>query len=337
MAIENNPAAANRTRGIAFALIALVMNATQPVINNGRPGDLSNHLFTVMAVGLEFLMIIPVSVLEQRGMARPSWSIAGSKHAWRAHGGRFLAVGAIFAISTYMVIAGYDTMDSTTGAVILKMQPVSMMVIGALFLGEKVTWKHVIFTLVMLASVFHIATAGTWQLGTIGVGAVLLIVAPVMWNVGHALMKKLLVEGVITSPQLVFIRTAISTVILFIMYAFVSRWQDAWQIVDWRYLAFMLLMAVNYLILHVFWYKAIAKIDLVLGTAIIIPSPAITALLANTILGEMLHPYHFMGIIGSFVGLYGLLAMKVPEKRRASSVNDGTAEPRNQTPGTSIP
>ena len=302
--------------GIIFAAFVLVGNALQPIINNARPPELDGLIFTFMAVFFECISIAPVYILEQKitgcNIAYP----ASSKATWREHWIKFILIGSIFAFATYFVIIGYSSFDSTSGGVIVKTQPISMLFIGYFFLNEKITKQQILFTFVMLAAVFHIATKGTWQIAEITPGIIFLIIAPVMWNIGHTLAKKVLADGTITTPQLIFIRTGVSSIILAILYFSITGGTTIWQIFDMRYFPFMLFMGVNYTMLHYFWYKSITKIDLAFGTALIIPSPAITAIFGTIFLGEIFQFYHAIGIAGTIIGLYGLLYAKYARKDR---------------------
>nr|MDO8115401.1 DMT family transporter [Candidatus Sigynarchaeota archaeon] len=305
--------------GLAFAIFVLLGNGFQPIINNARPGDLEDLLFTFMTIVIELTTILPVAFLEQKIARKPIRQIIGTRAAWKCHWLWFVAIGIIFAFSTYFIVIGLSSTDSITGAVSLRTMPISAVVIGYFFLKEKITRYHIACIAVMCAAIFFVATKGTWQAGVISPGIVLLLIAPVLWSIGHALSKRMLMDHDVTASQMIVIRTTISGSILGIFYMIGTGGSSAWQIAEPTHFLFMFLMGANYTMLHYCWYRAIMHLDLNIATAISIPSPLITALLAAAFLGESLQWYHVVGIIVAFVALYGLLLADVKKKRPLSS------------------
>lgn len=293
--------------GIAFALVVLLGNGFLPIINNARPEDLEELLFTLMTVVVEFLTVTPFVFIEQKHDGKPLREFLSSRASWRQYWGWFVAVGAIFAVATYLLVVGLSISDPIAGAVAMKTMPISSIIIGYYFLDEHLTWKHVACIFAMLVAVVFVATRGTFQIGDLSVGALVLLVPPALWSVGHALSKKMLAAGAVSATQMIAIRTSISGCILVGVYGLVTGGSSAWQIVDINYLAFMLLMGCNYAAMHYCWYKSLQRIDMSLATGIGIPSPVVTALLAVLVLGTTVQWYHVVGMIATFAGLAGLL------------------------------
>jgi drug/metabolite transporter (DMT)-like permease len=295
--------------GIAYALFVLLGNGFLPVINNARPSDLEELLFTFMTVVMELAVITPFVFVEQGHDGKPLCEFLSSKDAWHRYWGWFMGIGAIFAVATYLVVVGLSLSDTNTGAVALRTMPISATLIGYFFLKERITKWHVVCIAIMFASIVFVATKGTWQFGTMSVGPIILLVPPALWSVGHSMSKKLLEARAVTATQMISIRTTISGAILGVAYIVATGGSSAWQIVDGPHVFFMLLMGANYAMIHYTWYKALQNIDMNLATGIGIPSPIVTALLAASLLADPLQWYHVVGMIGVFIGLYGLLRM----------------------------
>ncbi|MEX2680024.1 MAG: DMT family transporter [Candidatus Sigynarchaeota archaeon] len=293
--------------GIVYALVVLLGNGFLPVINNARPSDLEEILFTLMTVVVELATITPFVFLEQRHNSKPMREFLSSKVNWRRYWIWFVLIGAIFAVATYLLVVGLSMSDPTTGSVAMKTMPISSVIIGYFFLGERLTWRHVACIALMLVAVIFVATKGTFSLGELSIGAILLLVPPAFWSVGHALSKKLLTRGIVSATQMIAIRTSISGTILLVVYLLATGGSSAWQITNGSYLIFMILMGTNYAAMHYCWYKALQRIDMSLATGIGIPSPIVTALLAVTLLGSPIQWYHVVGMAASFAGLFGLL------------------------------
>lgn len=300
--------------GYVLGIIVLFNTGFQPIINNARPEDLGALLFTFITVLVEFGCITPVLLVENHMGGSKIQKFPVQKDTWKKHWKRFVAIGVIFAVATYLVILGYSNTDSISGSVAVRLQPVSMIVIGYLFLKERVTRSQLVFTAAMLLSIYHVSTKGTWMLNEFSFGIVFLLIAPVLWNIGHTIVKPLIEKGLVTSPQLVFLRTGISSIILGAVYMLLDGGQTAWQIFTPIYFTFMLLMGLNYTMQHYFMYKGFKYVDLSVFTAIIIPGPVVTAIFATIFLHDSFELYHLIGMIGAFIGLYGLLYSKFKAK-----------------------
>ena len=112
--------------GMAYAFFVLLGNGFLPVINNARPSDLEELLFTLMTVVTELAVISPFVFLEQRHNGKPLREFLSSKSAWRRYWGWFVVIGAVFAVATYLVVVGLSLSDTNTGAVALRTMPIFM-------------------------------------------------------------------------------------------------------------------------------------------------------------------------------------------------------------------
>jgi drug/metabolite transporter (DMT)-like permease len=223
-------------------------------------------------------------------------------------------IGSIFAFATIFVIRGFSGTDSITGAVAVKTQPVSMFLIGLFFLKERIKWADFIFSAIMLTSVIYVISKGTFQIGFVDASVIWLIIAPIMWNIGHSITKPLFNQKKISPTQLIFFRTGISLLILIIIYIFFGDLSQLSQFLSPPHLFFMFLMGLNYAFMHYFWYNTIKRIDLTIATSLIIPAPVITAIFAVFFLGENFYLYHLFGMIGTFIGIYGMLLVQKRKK-----------------------
>ena len=118
------------SKGLIFAMFVMLGNGFLPVINNARPKDLGEVLFTFMTILIEMVTIFPVVLIEQHVSKQPLHLIAGSKVAWKKYWKWFFAIGIIFAIATYFLVIGLSSTDSTTGAVTMKTMPISAVAVG---------------------------------------------------------------------------------------------------------------------------------------------------------------------------------------------------------------
>ena len=284
--------------GYIFAAICLLGNGLQPIISNARPDIIDDLSFTWLTVVMEFVFITPLFALEQRKQQTPTGIV---EEYWK----RLIFIGMIFAVSTLLVIIGYSHTHSVTGAVLVKTQPLSMFLIGVVFLKEKVHAKEILATLLMLVSIIYIATEGTFHMENLTISSLWLVLAPIMWNIGHSFSKPLLDTHKITPTQLIFYRTFGSSIILTFIY-FLGVGFDSLllnTIIQWQNFQYIIYMGINYAFLHYFWYKTIIHLDLSHATAIIIPAPIITAVFSIFFFGRTNFYLSLYWISGNNLGI----------------------------------
>lgn len=229
---------------------------------------------------------------------------------------RLAVAGVIFAFCAYYLIVGLTLVDSVTGILAIKTQPISMMIIGAIILKERLTWKEILIGLLMLVLIMFITTKGTFQLAEITTGVVILLIVPIFWNIGHTLAKPFLEHKALTVIEFVFIRITITSIILTILFAFMGDWGDLRFLTNTPALISILSMTVIFTLAHNSWYQTVKRLPLSVASMIVIPSPALTALLAYVITYEPLFYYHYIGIVGEIIGLYALILI---QRRKANN------------------
>ncbi|MBN1686570.1 MAG: DMT family transporter, partial [Spirochaetales bacterium] len=207
----------------------------------------------------------------------------------------------------YFVIVGFSLVDSVTGILAVKTQPISMMIIGALFLRERLSIQVVGVGAIMLVLIAFIVTRGTFDLGNLTVGVVYLLIVPIFWNIGHSIVKPLLTQSILTVPELVFVRIAFTAVILGMVFLLSGNKADLAILSHRDSLVSIFSMGALFTVIHLCWYQAVRALPLSIATFIVIPSPAVTAVLTFFITHEPLYYYHYIGIAGEIILLYALI------------------------------
>jgi len=151
------------------------------------------------------------------------------------------------------------------------------------------------------------ATAGTWALISFSWGVGISLLIPLLWGLGHALTKPLLQYSVLTANEVIIIRTGICTVLIGIPYLILHGFAAFWQWTSPIHLLFMLAMGSVYALTHLGWYLSIKKLDLGFASALVVPSPVVTVIIAVVFLNTTLYSYQIIGLITSMIGLYGLI------------------------------
>jgi drug/metabolite transporter (DMT)-like permease len=303
------------SRGVLLSLVVLVGNGMHPIINKLRPESF-NALNFVFQMALWELIFALLLMAVQFFMGKsPKLSSKGkfeiTSNQPKSRGGhlfRLLTIGVIFSGATYLYIDGLTEAGAIAGSLALKISPVYAMLLGALFLGEKVSWKEIVLTVVMLLGLYYLGTAGTFVFGSFSLGFAKLLFVPLLWGIGHALTKPLLENHTISPIQIIVVRSSIISVVIggtTIILHDISFLGNA--LLRPEYLLFSLLMGGTYFLMHISWYNSITYIDLGYASALVTPSPAITTILAVSLSLEILHGYDIIGMAVVFIGLFGLI------------------------------
>ncbi len=304
-------------KALLFAFVALVSEGVQPIINNSRPADLDPLFFSWMTVFWELICILPFYLVEQRKQTMGTQALPRTDRP-RNHWKRLIFVGATFSVSVYLMIVGYDMTGPITGMIIVKTSPFFAMVIGALYLHERITLSQFGFTVILLGGVYVLATKGTGQIEVFSLGVVLLLIVAFLWNVAHAATKPLLETHAITTPETIVIRMVVCSGILGIFCLITRGTQDFWQWTSPAHVWSMFLMGAVYALLHFSWYKLITTVNLSIATAIMVPTPIVTMIAAFLTASDVLQWYHVVSLVMSFVGLYGILALQKRNQPKAT-------------------
>lgn len=312
--------------GVVYALIVLVGDGMQPIIRHAVPQDANNLLFTWIASLFEFLILIPVTLILQRHQnrktirkndpKRPSVDITEKNFTKKQIMIRLIIIGFIFAVCSYFLLYGLNLVDSITGIIAIKTQPISMIIIGFFMLKERVDYKEVICSISLIIGAIYVASDGTMNLSNISGAVVILLIVPVFWNIGHALAKPLIRTGTLSVSKLVLGRIGFVTLFLTLFYLLFEQGDDFEQILNMDYLSPMLLMGLLWLMLHLCWYGGVKRLKLSVVASIVVPTPLVTALLSYIFENEQLYYYHFIGIIVEIAALYGLVYLQKKEKSK---------------------
>lgn len=314
------------TKALLFALVALVSEGLQPIISNGRPSDLDPLFFSWMTVVWELIVILPFYLLEQGKRASSAQVLPRVDHP-RNHWKRLVFVGISFSISVYLMIVGYALTGSIAGMIIVKTSPFFAMVIGALYLHERISLSQFGFTIVLLGGVYVLATKGTFQVEAVSLGVVLLLIVPFLWNVAHAATKPLLEKHCMTTPETIVARMILCSGFLGVFCLITRGTRDFWQWTSPAHVWSMFLMGAVYALLHFSWYKLITTTSLSIATAIMVPTPVVTMIVAFLTASDVLHWYHIVSLVTSFIGLYGIIMLQNRNQNKGK-ISESTTLPR---------
>ncbi len=310
--------------GVFFALVVLLGNGVHPIINGYRPDDLSSLTFAWMISLIEVIGALPFyfrarsRALKNKGSPQLNFD-RQKKLPMKVVLLRMALVGLIFSIATYLYIEGLTLASSISGSIALKTAPIYAMVIGVLFLKEKTDLIQILITLLMFIGLYYLATKGTFRLEGFSVGFVILLIVPFLWSAGHAITKPLLTSGSISIPLVIIIRVGITFIVLLSASWAVEGIDHIFtSLLDPANLLFALAMGGTYLFMHLSWFSSLSKINLSYASSLVIPSPAITAIISVLLGTEPLLGYQITGMVVMFAGLYTLIVYNSKKSKRQS-------------------
>ncbi len=322
MSKENGSASKTVSIGVFFAVITFIGDGFQSIVSNSRPAAINSLVFSWITACIELVIIFPFflhSIINRRKNSRsvdinnisPKQPMFSRKQIVL----RLTFAGIIFAGCAYYLIVGFTLVDSVTGILAVKTQPISMMIIGAIFLKEKLSLQEILIGITMLVLIIFITTEGTFNLGNLSIGVIYLLIVPIFWNIGHSIAKPFLSNYILSVPEFVFIRIAFTSIILGFVFLIIGNKEDLIILSEKKALISIFSMGALFGILHTCWYQAVRALPLSIASLIVIPSPVVTAILTFFITHEPLFYYHYIGIFGEILGLSALILIQSKKKK----------------------
>jgi len=220
-----------------------------------------------------------------------------------------LALLTLFAyvVGSIVYFLGMSSIAGTQGSALLGTEIIFSLLLGVMMKKEKGSMDEIFFTLLLVLGVAVAVTNGTFDLGVAGIGALLVLVSMLMFQVGYYLAPDAIQEcGFATLVLPGVLAQAIGTLALFPLTGaslVLPTAPSAYYIVA----IYGLLPG---LIDYAFYYEAIKRIGVYKTTAIVVPAPAVALLLSALLLGEQLTIYNLLG-----VALIVLSVWKITETR----------------------
>jgi drug/metabolite transporter (DMT)-like permease len=307
--------------GFIFGIITLIGDGFQTIVSKSRPPEVGALFFAWTTACVELLVITPLFISDRlakrKRMQNVGLSIDKIPPFTTRDIARLVVAGVIFAFCAYYLIVGFSMVDSVTGILSVKTQPISMMVIGALMLKERLSAKEIAVGMVMLVLMVYIVTGGTFQIASLSLGVIILLIVPVFWNIGHSIAKPFLQKKLLTISEFVFIRIGITTLILSVLFSIAGDPAELGNLASPAALVSIVVMGLLFAFLHTFWYKTVRALPLSIASFIVLPAPIVTAILAFFITQEPLLPYHLIGIGGEILCILSLIFIQKKKAARA--------------------
>lgn len=298
-------------RGISLALVCLALLGALPIIANLRPADIEALPFAFALSVWQALFAFPLFALELRGKNKGIFGTATSARERRRMIAVGIVTGVLFGMSTWLYVLGVEKAGATNAAIAIQAYPLFAILWESLFLKRHKTPFELGLTLLMLAALYYLGTAGTFKLSGLSPWFLLSLGVPLLWSIAHVVIKEELGRTAITPTQVTFFRVVISALFLFGVLAVTAPAGLASLGTVAVLRTASAVMGFVYVVELIVWFYAVRHIDVSLASSITAPWPALTMVLAVFFLGDTIAPYQIGALVVVVACIYGLTLLSL--------------------------
>ena len=311
----------NPRLGVLSAFVCLGILGALPVMAVSRPAAYDGLTFTVWLTIWQILSALPLYLRERAQGQRGLFEAAGEgrSRSWTITVA--VSTGIMFGLATYMYVVAADKAGPVSMAIVVQAYPFMNMLAEAIFLKKRRTPAELGFTVLMVTALVYLTTNGTFMLTDISWWSVFALGIPALWTVAHLLLKtQVLNRTTMTLNQVTLSRLLVSGVFIGVLCLAIGDPRAVLAgLTDPALQSAALVMGVAYYIELIFWFQAIRHIDVSVASAIEVPSPAVTMLIAVAFAGAAITGTQMLAMIAIVIGMYGLLFAGRAARRRAAA------------------
>ncbi|MEQ8399620.1 MAG: DMT family transporter [Roseitalea porphyridii] len=312
--------AADPRTGVGLALACLVILGVMPVIADSRPAGTSALGFAFFLSVWQLVFSLPLLLYEFGSADRGIFGANLSPRLRRRMAATVITTSLMFGLSTYCYVLAVEKAGAVSAAIAIVSYPLFAIAWETLFLGRRKNALELTFTAVLLGALVYLGTGGTWRIEGLSLWFLFALSVPFLWSVAHVIIKEELGATPITPAQVTFFRVAISGLALgIVLIVAEGAGSVAAGFGDLRFQAHALAMGLAYYLELVLWFYAVRSIDVSLASSITVPWPALTMVLAVTLLGEPVAGYQIATFALVAASIYGLIYADAAKRRRAAA------------------
>ena len=307
----------NPRAGSSLAFVCLIILGIMPIISNSRPADFDALSFAFLLSVWQLIFSIPFLLFEVKSKNKGIFGSHLAPNLQRRTIIIILSTGVIFGLSTFFYVLAVEKAGAVNAAIAIQAYPLFAILWETIFLKRGKTPLELCFTLLLLASLYYLATGGTWQIQGLSSWFMLALGIPFLWSIAHVIVKEVLDRTPITPAQVTFFRVLVSSIALAVLVMAISGPTVLLETATTlQFQKFALVMGLVYYIELIFWFYAVRYIAVSLASSITVPAPAVTMILAVPFLGEQVETYQMITVLFVVASLYGLIfagARKAPQ------------------------
>ncbi|WP_026792123.1 DMT family transporter [Pleomorphomonas oryzae] len=294
--------------GVALALCCLMLLGAMPVIVGGRPAGASALTFALLYSVWQLVFSLPLTLAEARAGKGGVFRSGLPQGERRKILGTALFTGALFALAAWAYVLGFEKVGAVNAAIALQIYPLLAASLEAALFGRRKSRTELLFTLLIVGALFHLATGGRWQMTGLSPWFAVALAVPLLWAVAHVILRETLLRTAATPNEVTTSRLVI-VVVLLTPLALVVDGPAAVvaAATDTMTEAFTVAMGLAYYVELILWFHAVRHIDVSVASSVTVPAPAVTLLLSMAFLGATAEAYQLAALTGVVAGLLGLM------------------------------
>lgn len=220
-------------------------------------------------------------------------------------------VGFFGAVAYLLFFSGVRLTSGINAAVLLQAESVYALFLGYFILREKITIKQIVFTLMIIAGVASVIYNGT---AALNLGYLLILATTLFYQISHVIARKKMDKIGIFAVHAG--RYLFGGLVLLMLSTVFGQNQFALLAEPRNLLIVLALGFVVAWLSTIAFYTAIQRINLSKVTAMIMPYPVLSIVLAWLVLKEVPSLYQIAGLIIMLAGVFFLARVK-SERRKA--------------------
>ena len=294
--------------GVTLVLCCLVLLGAMPVIVGGRPAGASALTFALLYSVWQLAFSLPLTLAEARAGKGGLFRSGLPRGERRKIVATALFTGVLFALAAWAYVLGFEKVGAVNAAIALQIYPLLAASLEAALFGRRKSRTELLFTLLIVGALFHLATGGRWQMTGLSPWFAVALAVPLLWAVAHVILRETLLRTTATPNEVTTSRLVI-VVVLLTPLALVVDGPAALiaATTDTMTEAFALAMGLAYYVELILWFHAVRHIDVSVASSVTVPAPAVTLLLSIVFLGATAEAYQLTALTGVIVGLFGLM------------------------------
>jgi len=291
--------------GIILVIVTIFIAGTLPVITKYGTGLMNPLLFATLSSLIAGIFLLLLAIIQGK------WRLLGEKRYFPF----WLLIGFFgTTLSNICFFVGVTLTSGINSSILLQVEPLYALLIGYLFLKEKITFKQIFFTLIIIWGTLVVILYR--EEFKINWGDLLVLLTPLCWQIAHFFSKKLLTTSKEITPQLIATaRTFFGGIFLLILNILVGfRMEGGLAAIKEIWWLLLFQGIIGFALQHTLWYKVLQKLNLSKAVALISAYPAFSILLARLILKEVPDFYQLLGFGIIVLGIFGLSSVKSEQR-----------------------
>lgn len=204
----------------------------------------------------------------------------------------FTAVGQAF------LFIGTKLTSGTNTGLLLQIEPIYSLVLGAIFLGEIISGGQILATLLMVFGAMIIVYKGG---SSVNLGDILILLSPLTFQISHLIGKRLLNNNF--DVHLILAGRQFLGGIMLLSFTFITN-RNTISLLNYRIISIGLFLGIILSVMALCWYLAIKKIPVSIASSFL-PFTALVSLVASAVyLKEVISIQQYVGFVLIVGGMF---------------------------------